>query len=60
MIRAMQVRVNNRTDTYAGQYVDKEGEQTKDPDIQKELKDLSDRQEKIFEVTNNIYRGKNR
>lgn len=57
MIRSMQMRVNMRTLTYARQY---DGEQALDPDIQHELKNLADRQLKIFEVTNNIYRGKNK
>lgn len=60
MIRSMQIRVNSRTETYARQYVDKEGEQTKDPDIQKELNDLAKRQQKIFEVTDKLYRGLNK
>jgi hypothetical protein len=57
MIRSLQVRVNARTLTYARQY---QGEQANDPDIQRELADLAQRQLKIFEVTNNIARGKNR
>jgi hypothetical protein len=57
MIRSMQVRVNNRTVTYGKQYP---GEQANDPDIQKELSDLAQRQQKIFSITNNIAREKNR
>ena len=57
MVRAMQVRVNTRTVTYARQYP---GEQANDADIKKELINLADRQLKIFEVTNNIARGKNK
>jgi hypothetical protein len=57
MIRAMQVRVNARTLIYARQYT---GEQARDPDIQKELGDLARRQQKIFDATNDIARGKNR
>lgn len=60
MIRAMQVRVNNRTVTYARQYVSKDGEQAGDPDIRRELRNLSERQLKIYDVTNNLYRGKNK
>src|SRR5438105_12639871 len=55
MIRSMQIRVNLRTATYGRQYP---GEQANDPDIQKELQNLADRQLKIFDVTNNIARGK--
>ena len=57
MIRAMQVRVNSRTKTYGDQYT---GEQAKAPEIVKELNNLADRQKKIFDVTTNISKGKNR
>jgi hypothetical protein len=57
MIRSMQVRVNVRTKIYGERY---SGEQAADPDIQKELENLAQRQLKIFDVTNNIYRGNNR
>jgi hypothetical protein len=57
MIRAMQVRVNSRTKVYGEKY---QGEQADEDGIQKELKDLAGRQQKIFEVTDNIYRGKNK
>jgi len=57
MIRSMQVRVNGRTVTYGRQYP---GEQANDPDIQKELANLAQRQQKIFSITNNIHRGKNK
>jgi hypothetical protein len=57
MIRSLQIRVNSRTTAYARRYP---GEQASDPDIQKELANLARRQQKIFEVTNNIARGKNR
>jgi hypothetical protein len=56
MIRAMQIRVNSRTKVYGQQYT---GEQASDPDIKKELDDLAQRQLKIFDVTNNIAKGKN-
>jgi hypothetical protein len=56
LIRAMQVRVNQRTVVYAKQYP---GEQANDGDIRKELGNLAQRQFKIFEATNNIARGKN-
>jgi hypothetical protein len=57
MIRAMQVRVNSRTKVYGEKY---KGEQAADADIQKELTDLAMRQQKIFDVTDNLYRGKNK
>ena len=57
IIRNLQIRVNGRTMTYSRQY---QGEQANDPDIQKELANLAQRQQKIFEATNNLSRGKNR
>src|SRR5437870_1612614 len=57
MIRSLQWRWNSRTRTYRQQYA---GEQANDPDIQKELGNLAQRQKKIFEVTDNIAKGKNR
>jgi len=57
MIRSMQIRVNGRTATYGKQYT---GEQANAPDIQKELANLAQRQQKIFSITNDIYRGKNK
>src|SRR5262249_5097766 len=57
MIRSLQIQVNNRTLTYGRQY---KGEQTADPDIAKELANLAQRQQKIFQVTNDIHRGKNK
>jgi hypothetical protein len=57
MIRAMQVRVNTRTRVYGEKYT---GDQAADPDIQGELANLAQRQMKILDVTNNIYKGKNR
>ena len=57
MIRAMQVRVNGRTQLYGKQY---NGEQAAEPAIRRELHGLSDRQERIFEVTNRMARGDNK
>ncbi len=57
MIRSMQARVNQRTRVYANQYP---GEQAGDPEIQKELKSLSHRQQRIVEVTGHIDKGKNK
>ena len=69
MIYAMQRRVNARTELYGKQY---KGEQAPPPDvaknvkerehyemIQRELKDLAGRQEKIGRVTRDIATGKN-
>src|SRR5262249_38882506 len=57
MIRAMQIRVNTRTQVYGQRYT---GEEASDPDIQKELWNLAERQMKIFKITNDIYRGNNK
>lgn len=57
MIKSMQLRVNSRTRVYGEKYP---GEQAADPDIVKELADLAQRQLKIYEVTDNIYKGKNK
>ncbi|MHB1422289.1 MAG: hypothetical protein ACYC3I_03640 [Gemmataceae bacterium] len=69
MIRSMQKRVNSRTELYGKQYA---GEQAPPPEkgstpderehyeqIQKELKDLSKRQQTIGKVTHDIATGKN-
>ncbi|MFN4260338.1 MAG: hypothetical protein ACK4RK_13660 [Gemmataceae bacterium] len=57
MIRSMQIRVNNLTQTYAKNY---EGEQAQQDDIVQELRELSERQGRIFEITRDIYLGRNR
>jgi hypothetical protein len=57
MIRAMQIRVNNRTQLYGREY---EGEQANVPAIQRELRELSERQDRIFDVTKKIYEGANK
>ena len=56
----MQIRVNNRTETYGRMYQTKEGEQTANPEIRRELGNLSERQERIFDVTNRIAKGDNK
>jgi len=56
MIRNLQVRVNERTTKYAGKY---QGEQADDPIIRNELKDLSDRQDRVRSMLQDIATGKN-
>jgi hypothetical protein len=56
MVRAMQLRVNARTSLYGKEYP---GEQADDPAVRRELRNLSDRQDRIFEVTRNIAKGDN-
>ena len=57
MIRSMQIRVNGRTITYAQRY---QGEQAADQGIRQELINLSERQERIFDITNRIAKGDNK
>ncbi len=57
MIRAMQMRVNKRTELYGREY---EGEQAEVPAIQRELRELSDRQDRIHGATRKIYEKANR
>lgn len=60
MIRALQTRVNNRTQTYGKMYVPKDGEQVSDPAIRRELQNLSERQGRIVTITTNISKGDNK
>lgn len=57
MIRELQKQVNARTKRYGEK--SPEAEQTDDKQIKKELKDLSDRQERIETMVNNIVTKKN-
>jgi hypothetical protein len=52
-IRFMQVRVNERTQSYATQY---EGEQANNADVSKELRGLAGRQRKIIDMTKELPR----
>jgi len=56
MIRSMQIRVNGRTTDYGKQFP---GEQADKPDVQKELKNLADRQDKIRKIVSDIASGRN-
>jgi hypothetical protein len=55
MIKAMEVRLYNRTILWG-----KKEEQSKDPDVVKELKDLAGRQLKIKKITHDLALGKNK
>jgi hypothetical protein len=57
MIRELQKQVNGRTKRYGEKTP--EAEQTDDKQIKKELKDLSDRQERIETMVNNLVTKKN-
>lgn len=56
MIRALQMRVNRRTETYSKMI---EGEQAHKPDLLKALAELAQRQERIYRTTRDIALGKN-
>jgi cell division protein FtsX len=57
MIRAMQMRVNRRTQAYAKLV---EGEQASDPGLLEALRRLAERQAKIHQITRDLEMGKNR
>ncbi len=57
MIRALQMRVNRRTRRYAALT---KGDQTPGPEMLRRLDDLSERQQRIVEVTRDIVTGKNK
>lgn len=57
MIKAMQLRVNLRTTQWGKRY---EGEQAQDPAIVQELSELAKRQLRIWNVTDNIAKGRNK
>ena len=56
MIRALQMRVNKRTERYS-QLID--GEQAADPDLLRALGQLSDREERVRKATRDIAVGRN-
>jgi len=57
MIRSLQLRVNTRTVQWAKRY---QGEEAREPSIVQELGDLAKRQRKIWNVTDNIAKGRNK
>jgi hypothetical protein len=57
MVRSLQKRVNDRTTTYGKSYP---GEQAADPQIVRELRSLSDRQQRIQEIVSRIAKGDNK
>jgi len=57
MIRAMQMRVNRRTERYAKLA---EGEQAESPDLLEALDRLAERQARIHQITRDLEMGKNR
>jgi hypothetical protein len=57
MIKAMQMRINVRTEQWGKRY---QGEEARDPAIVQELVELSKRQFRIWTVTDNIAKGRNK
>ncbi len=57
MIRALQMRVNQRTARYSKLV---EGQQAKEPDLLDALRRLADYQSRIYEITRDLESGKNR
>jgi hypothetical protein len=57
MIRALQMRVNTRTERYSKLI---EGEQARNPDLVEALRRLSERQERVYKITRDLHTGKNR
>ena len=57
MIRAMQMRVNRRTERYSKLV---EGEQAESPDLLEALDRLAERQARIHQITRDLEMGKNR
>jgi hypothetical protein len=62
MVRALQMRVNTRTQRYAKLLDDMEDPagQATDTDLQEALTKLADRQERIYQITRDLVLGKNR
>ncbi|MBL9124873.1 MAG: hypothetical protein JNG90_14650, partial [Planctomycetaceae bacterium] len=56
MIRSLQMRVNRRTQTYT-KLID--GEQAEKPELLEAIKDLAQRQDRIYRTTRDIVVGKN-
>lgn len=56
MIRALQNRVNRRTEFY-DQLI--EGDQTREAELLEALRELADRQERIFDATRDLHQGTN-
>ena len=57
MVRALQMRVNGRTELWGKRY---QGELAQQPEIVTELRDLSQRQLKIYQMIDNLAKGRNR
>jgi hypothetical protein len=58
MVRSLQKRVNDRTNTYSKAFPNEE--QARDPQIVRELRSLSERQQRIQEIVSRISKGDNK
>lgn len=58
MVRSLQKRVNDRTNTYGKLFPNEE--QARDPQIVRELRSLSERQQRIQEIVSRIAKGDNK
>ncbi len=56
MLHALQEKLNKSTELLGRQYQEKEGEQTSDPKIRQELKELQKRQEKLGQLVSRMGR----
>lgn len=57
MIRSLQLWVNNRTQRYSKLI---QGEQAENPNLVQALRQLAERQQRIYRITRDLYLGKNR
>jgi hypothetical protein len=58
MVRSLQKRVNDRTNTYGKLFPNEE--QARDPQIVRELRSLSERQQRIQDIVSRIAKGDNK
>ena len=56
MIRALQMRINRRTQRY-GKII--EGEQAETPELLEALAKLAERQQRVYQATNDLSQGRN-
>jgi hypothetical protein len=57
MVRALQKRVNDRTEFYGKRFP---GEQAADPQVVRDLRALADRQQRIQDIVSRIAKGDNK
>jgi len=57
MIRSMQNRLNDRTEMYSRVFPGQEQPPALDMNTRREISDLAERQERIFDITNKLQKG---